>query len=1037
MTVNSLPSQAWAAPPLPGSPDPAVSGMQRDLPHGKTPGSGEPGYGRTPGSGEPGYGRTPGSGEPGYGKTPGLGEPGYGRTPGSGRGGTRSTLGSMLRIFAVAFLLTASHLSAGVVYEQTFDTDNGGYTTSGATSWAWDEITTGPGAAHSPAKAWATNPSGDYANSENGYLASPEIDLSAHTGQALILSWWQHLITDPDDDDLASVEVTDNGGASWTPVYGEVRGEVSPAWEQISVALADGHATANFRVRFRFRSDLSDTAAGFTIDDITVRAVSVLDVYSENFNDGPGAFTTSGTTSWEHGQPSSQSASGPDSAHSGANAWGTSIDGLYSAHENGFLISPAIDASPTNGTPPSPLILSWWQFVRTEENADFAHVAVSADNGAWTTVYGPVSGDVSSAWSRRSVVLDAGYAVANLRVRFGLSSDSSLNQYGFYVDDVELVRILGDTPTVSDVPQAGTEDTAVTFGAGDFTAAFSDPQNQGLATITVTSLPAHGSLRLAQTPVTAQQQIGVAQTATLVYQPGGDYHGADSFGWTGSNGVVAAANTAEVVLTIAPENDAPSAVSLSATEVVADVAGADVGAILVTDADDTQHTFVIDDARFEAVAGRLKLKPAVSLDAAAEPTVTVQITASDSGPPALSVSDTFALSVRPRNNVPIVTTFSVRDPQQTTPGYTDQAVIDVTLTGQIQDGTVTGWLVTQTPAAPDPADPAWLPAAPTSYTISGQPGQVTLYAWLRGDEDTVSPLTATSTAAIVYEPPVLFTLYATHAEPALLRFGTWSQGTDGVDANLDVAVGTRQRNGNATIYLLAPDGPPGSQLQTDVRADSATIRWRLVVEPTPGQNPVELTWDVGTAMPGRHLYLQELRNEIPIGAPIDLKTEVLATVDHSAVFEVAYAEPEQAAVQYELGWNLIGMPLMSVQNAEQVLPDDVRVSPAWFWQDAAYQALAPGQPLNAERGYWVRFSVSDQSPAVTGIAADGTMQLAPGWNLVSPVRQRNLAEFAGVIVAAWAWDPAAEAYTPVPNDILQPGRAYWVYVAGDAPVVVQ
>ncbi|MEM7576548.1 MAG: putative Ig domain-containing protein [Planctomycetota bacterium] len=75
---------------------------------------------------------------------------------------------------------------------------------------------------------------------------------------------------------------------------------------------------------------------------------------------------------------------------------------------------------------------------------------------------------------------------------------------------------------------------------------------------------------------------------------------------------------------------APVAATVYDAQIPENAAGAIVGTVTGTDPDagDTL-TFSVDDARFEVVAGQLRLKDAISLDHESEPTVTVVVTAQD------------------------------------------------------------------------------------------------------------------------------------------------------------------------------------------------------------------------------------------------------------------------------------------------------------------------------------------------------------------------------------------------------------------------
>jgi hypothetical protein len=200
-------------------------------------------------------------------------------------------------------------------HSQDFEANNGGYTASGATSWAWGTPSSGPSGAHSGTGLWATNLIGNYSNYEDGYLTSPNIDLSAHSGQSFILSWWQWYQGE-DCCDYISVEISNDGGWTWARVYGEFDGgEVNEnIWERQTVPLDSSYAVSGFRVRLRFRSDYSITYPGWYVDDITISTticshqsggLVIGNIYDANtnaplagatvFNDS-GESTTTGTT---------------------------------------------------------------------------------------------------------------------------------------------------------------------------------------------------------------------------------------------------------------------------------------------------------------------------------------------------------------------------------------------------------------------------------------------------------------------------------------------------------------------------------------------------------------------------------------------------------------------------------------------------------------------------------------------------------------------------------------------------------------------
>ncbi len=155
------------------------------------------------------------------------------------------------------------------VYFNDFETDNGGASVSGVTSWTWGTVASGPGVAHSGVKGWATNLNGNYYNSENGILTLPPQDLSGFVGQNPVLSWWHWLVSEARYD-FASIEASKDGGISWQTVYGPLSGEVDPTWTNIYLSLDQSYAVSNVQFRYRFTSDTSVTYAGWYIDDLMV-----------------------------------------------------------------------------------------------------------------------------------------------------------------------------------------------------------------------------------------------------------------------------------------------------------------------------------------------------------------------------------------------------------------------------------------------------------------------------------------------------------------------------------------------------------------------------------------------------------------------------------------------------------------------------------------------------------------------------------------------------------------------------------------------
>ncbi len=119
------------------------------------------------------------------------------------------------------------------------------------------------------------------------------------------------------------------------------------------------------------------------------------------------------------------------------------------------------------------------------------------------------------------------------------------------------VTAVNDAPVIANVNKTGQEGVNLLFAASDFTSQFIDADGDSLIKIRIDKLPAHGFLRLSNVDVSVNQQINVANIADLRYVPAPFYFGEDRFEWSASDGT-AYSNKAEVIITLAPINDAPT-----------------------------------------------------------------------------------------------------------------------------------------------------------------------------------------------------------------------------------------------------------------------------------------------------------------------------------------------------------------------------------------------------------------------------------------------------------------------------------------------
>jgi hypothetical protein len=136
-------------------------------------------------------------------------------------------------------------------------------------------------AAHSPTHSWTDSPGGSYGDNVSTSLTSPVLDLGGYTGTSL--SWWQ--IYDLESGyDFGYVEVSTNGGSSWTTVA-TVNG-LETTWHQVTVPVPQLDGQPNARLRFRLESDVSITRDGWHVDDIRLRSAPATPNLTSIFTDG-------------------------------------------------------------------------------------------------------------------------------------------------------------------------------------------------------------------------------------------------------------------------------------------------------------------------------------------------------------------------------------------------------------------------------------------------------------------------------------------------------------------------------------------------------------------------------------------------------------------------------------------------------------------------------------------------------------------------------------------------------------------------------
>ena len=179
-----------------------------------------------------------------------------------------------------------------------------------------------------------------------------------------------------------------------------------------------------------------------------------------------------------------------------------------------------------------------------------------------------------------------------------------------------------------------------------------------------------------------------------------------------------------------------------------------------------------------------------------------------------------------------------------------------------------------------------------------------------------------------------------------------------------------------------------------------------------------MSWNF-TALDDFHeIFLQRQIDERPVGAPVDMKAVQQLDIEATGDFEIVYAVPAQHTVALSAGWNLVSLPIIPRTDLQQV---DV-ANAVWRW-DATVQRYVEEEFVNAETGYWIHADTAGTA-ALSGVVANGLVELPGGWHLLGPAAERP----HGLAAHAWYWDAAAQRLRRQnPDQSLLPGRAYWVW----------
>lgn len=180
--------------------------------------------------------------------------------------------------------------------------------------------------------------------------------------------------------------------------------------------------------------------------------------YKQGFENDAAGWIFDGA--WEWGVPS-----GPSPApFEGEKLAGTVLNGLYPNKTDSWLITPPIDLRDENIESATLRFNEWYD---TENNYDKGYVLITDDYGETWTQVGPIRTGDGKAW-KESVINLATYAGSEnpIYLAFRLTSDSSGNKAGWYIDNVRIMGADNEPPATPTglTAQSGMTGIKLTWG---------------------------------------------------------------------------------------------------------------------------------------------------------------------------------------------------------------------------------------------------------------------------------------------------------------------------------------------------------------------------------------------------------------------------------------------------------------------------------------------------------------------------------------------------------------------------------------------
>jgi|GEM_PF-1654959 len=296
---------------------------------------------------------------------------------------------------------------------------------------------------NSPASAMAYNSEATrrYSNTSGFLTLNRDVNIPNNAVSAT-LRYFDYVGAQPSAD-FYFVQVSTDGGVSWADeIFRDSQDEKAWNLEQLDLLAFRDKAV---RVRFGFSANATIHDVGWYIDDVQIvyeLAERGLTYFADDFESGDGQWTRTGL--W-HLEDASACISPSSNSPTHAMVFNTPGSCFYPNFASGSLITVDPIALPP-GLPD--LKLEWWDYIGAEPFFDFYRVFVSTNNGvSWTLLY--QNSFDRKVWTRNQLSL-AAYSGQSIRLRFDFTSDISIIDVGWWIDDVKVFDDPGPQQLIPD-----------------------------------------------------------------------------------------------------------------------------------------------------------------------------------------------------------------------------------------------------------------------------------------------------------------------------------------------------------------------------------------------------------------------------------------------------------------------------------------------------------------------------------------------------------------------------------------------------------